>query len=70
MKLLSLHFVKEDILEPTAAHIFSKLMKYREEADYKPSYIFTKEDFYKFRQEAEILANIIRNYLKAKDYIT
>jgi hypothetical protein len=45
-------------------------MKYREEADYNPSYIFTKEDFYKFRKEAEILANIIRNYLMSKGYIT
>jgi len=70
LRLLSLHFIKEGILEPNVAHIFSKLMKYREEADYNPSYIFTKEDFYKFRKEAEILANIIRNYLMSKGYIT
>jgi len=24
-----------------SSHIFSKLMKYREEADYNPSYVFT-----------------------------
>ena len=70
LRLLSLHFIKEGILEPNVAHIFSKLMKYIEEADYNPSYIFTKEDFYKFRKEAEILANIIRNYLMSKGYIT
>jgi hypothetical protein len=70
LRLLSLHFIKEGILEPNVAHVFSKLMKYREEADYNPSYIFTKEDFYKFRKEAEILANIIRNYLMSKGYIT
>jgi uncharacterized protein (UPF0332 family) len=70
LRLLSLHFIKEGILEPNVAHIFSKLMKYGEEADYNPSYIFNKEDFYKFRKEAEILANIISNYLMSKGYIT
>jgi len=70
LKLLSLHFVKEGILEPNVAHIFSKLMKYREEADYNPSYIFTKEDFYKFRKEAEILANIRGRDIQHKNSFT
>lgn len=42
LRLFSLHFVKEGIFEPKASHIFSKLMKYREEADYNPSYVFTR----------------------------
>ncbi len=37
LRLLSLHFVKEGIFEAQVAHTFSKLMKYREEADYNPS---------------------------------
>lgn len=28
LRLLSLHFIKEGILEPKMAHIFSRLMKY------------------------------------------
>jgi len=42
LRLLSLHFVKEGILSNKMSHIFSKLMKFREEADYNPSYVFTK----------------------------
>ncbi len=63
LRLLSLHFIKEGILEPKIAHIFSRLMKYREEADYNPSYIFTNEDFVSFKSEAEELADRIKDYL-------
>ena len=52
-----------------SSHIFSKLMKYREEADYNPSYIFIKEDFVEFKKEAEGLANKINGYLEEKDYL-
>src|SRR3972149_9694761 len=34
LRLLGLHFVKKGIFSPSDSHIFSKLMKYREEADY------------------------------------
>jgi hypothetical protein len=44
-------------------------MKYREEADYNPSYMFTKEDFVEFRKEAEGLSGRIKDYLKDKGYI-
>lgn len=37
LRLFSLHFVKEGPFEAKASHIFSKLMKYREEADYNPA---------------------------------
>lgn len=63
LRLLSLHFIKEGILEPKIAHIFSRLMKYKEEADYNPSYIFTEEDFVSFKSEAEELADKIKEYL-------
>ncbi|ODS31043.1 MAG: hypothetical protein SCARUB_03849 [Candidatus Scalindua rubra] len=69
LRLLSLHFIKEDIFEPKASHIFSKLMKYREEADYNPSYIFDREDFVELKKEAEELTQKIKTYLKDKDYL-
>jgi len=69
LRVFSLHFVKEGIFEPKASHILAKLMKYREEADYNPSYIFTREDFIEFRNEAENLASMIREHLFKKGYI-
>ncbi len=36
LRLFSLHFVKEGPFEAKASHTFSKMMKYREEADYNP----------------------------------
>lgn len=52
LRLFTLHFVKEKLFEPENAHIFSKLMKCREEADYNPSYIFGAGDFIAFKKEA------------------
>ena len=64
LRLLGLHFVREGIMDKKVAQIFSKLMKFREEADYNPISIFTGEDFTTYRHEAENLAELIRNYLK------
>ena len=69
LRLFGLHFVKKGLFEPGDSHIFSKLMKYREEADYNPSYVFTKEDFIEFKKEAEKLSDKVRDYLKRKDYL-
>lgn len=68
LRLFGLHFVKEGPFIPQDSHIFSKLMKFREEADYNPSYIFTKEDFKDLGIEADNLFLKIRAYLKDKDY--
>jgi hypothetical protein len=43
-------------------------MKFREEADYTPSYVFTEEDFKELAIEADNLFLKIRAYLKDKDY--
>jgi hypothetical protein len=43
-------------------------MKYREEADYNPAYVFTLEDFNELRAEADELSGQIRTYLKEKGY--
>jgi uncharacterized protein (UPF0332 family) len=69
LRLFSLHFVKTGIFEPKTSHIFAKLMKYREEADYNPSYVFTEEDFMEFRKEAEGMADKIKGYLTEKGYL-
>ena len=70
LRLFGLHFVKEGIFISQDSHVFSKLMKFREEADYNPSYIFTKEDFKDLAIEADNLFLKIRLYLKDKDYFT
>lgn len=68
-RLFGLHFVKKGIFNPVDSHIFSKLMKYREEADYNPSYTFTKKDFIDLKKETKQLAININSYLKKKGYI-
>lgn len=69
LRLFALHFVKERLFVAKDSHIFSKLMKYREEADYNPSYVFTREDFVEFKKEAENLSYKIKNYLKRESYL-
>ena len=69
LRLFSLHFVKGGIFETKASHLFSKLMKYREEADYNPAYVFTLEDFTALRAEADELSGQIRSYLKERGYL-
>lgn len=69
LRLFSLHFVKTGEFDPKDSHIFSKLMKYREEADYNPSYIFTAEDFNTFKNDAEVLVRKITAYLIKKGYL-
>ena len=70
LRMLGLHFIKEGIFEPGFSHIFSKLMKFREEADYNPSYIFTKEDFYPLRKDAEKASEKTKFYLESKGYLS
>jgi len=69
LRLFGLHFVKSGIFETKDSHLFSKLMKYREEADYNPSYPFISQDYIEFKKEAETLIQKIKIYLKNKDYL-
>jgi len=69
LRLLGLHFVKEGVLQPQISHVFSKLMKYREEADYNPSYVFTREDFIQFKEEAKTASDVIHGFLKDSGYL-
>jgi uncharacterized protein (UPF0332 family) len=68
LRLFGLHFVKPGSFEARDSHIFSKLMKYREEADYNPSYTFTRDDFIEFKSEAETVIYKITTHLKEKNY--
>lgn len=63
LRLLGLHFVREGLMDKSTAQVFSKLMKFREEADYNPVAMFTKEDFVAFKGEAETLAALIKSRL-------
>jgi len=69
LRLFGLYFVKKGLFKVEDSHIFSKLMKYREEADYNPSYTFTREDFIEFKEESDRLIQKIMVYLKAKEYL-
>ena len=68
LRLLSLHFVKTGRLEPEASHLFSRLMKYREEADYNPSYVFTVDDARRLRDETAALASRIAELIRQSGY--
>jgi len=69
LRLFGMHFVKQGVFEAKDSHVFSKLMKYREEADYNPSYVFTPEDFVEFKKEAELLMQKITSRLKEEGYL-
>jgi len=68
LRLLSLHFVKTGKLEPEASHLFSRLMKYREEADDNPSYVFTADDARTLRDETAALASRITELIRQSGY--
>ena len=63
LRLFSLHFVKPGLFPPESAHLLSKLMKYREEADYNPSYSFQDQDYPRLKDEAKALSDRIDEYL-------
>jgi hypothetical protein len=68
LRLLGQHFVKTNILTPQDSHVLSRLMKYREEADYNPSVLFTKEEFDELLVDAGKLNDKITQYLKGQGY--
>jgi len=69
LRLFGQHFVKQGIFEPEDSHVFSKLMKYRQEADYNPSYTFRPEDFIGFKKDAEDVMARIMSRLKQEGYL-
>jgi hypothetical protein len=69
LRLFGLHFVKQGVFEAKDSHLFSKLMKYRQEADYNPSYIFTGEDYMEFKQEVAALIQKATIWLEQEGYL-
>ncbi len=68
LRLLGLYFIKTEIFPPLLSHIYAKLMKYRGEADYNPSYVFTKEDYSDFKKEADLLSRQITEFLQKEGF--
>lgn len=69
LSLLHRHFIKEKIFTPRSSHIIARLAKYRQEADYNPTYVFRLNDYNDFREEAEEVVGQILAYLKDKGYV-
>jgi uncharacterized protein (UPF0332 family) len=69
LRLLNLYFTKPGILDVQTSHIFTRLMKYREEADYNPSYVFTKDDYTRFKVEADRLFEFIIERLRKEGMV-
>lgn len=69
LRMFGLYFVKEGTFGTEDSHVFSRLMKYREEADYNAAYSFSKNDFVEFRKEAIVLSDRIKAYLSKKGYL-
>jgi uncharacterized protein (UPF0332 family) len=69
LRLFAREFVKKGIFASSSSHVFSRLMKYREEADYNPSYSFAPEDFLSMRQEAEAFASEVKELLRREGYL-
>jgi len=68
LRMLGLHFVREGLIQPKLSHTFSKLMKYREEADYNPLYDFTGDDYGEFKGEVDEFIGVVHLHLKDAGY--
>lgn len=69
LRLFGLHFVKKGVFEAKDSHLFSKLMKYRQEADYNPFYMFTAEDYFEFKEEVVVMIQKITIWLEEEGYL-
>lgn len=69
LRLLGLHFVKPGAISTQVSHIFARLMKYREEADYNASYAVTKDDYAGFKTDADVLCARAVEFLKKEGMI-
>jgi len=69
LRLLSLHFVRSGRFAPSSAQLLSKLMKYREEADYACLFVFTRDDLDALLAEVDDLVRRVDSYLAATGYL-
>jgi len=68
LPLLHMHFVNRARLDPGDSQLFARLMKYREEADYSPSIVFTAGDLKRFRDEVGALSEKIFDLIRAAGF--
>ena len=64
LRLLSLHFVKPGAVETSLAHLYARMMKFREEADYNTAYAFTRDEYVQLRGEVEAAAATIDRLIR------
>ena len=64
LRLFGLHFVKEGMFTRADSHLFARMMKFREEADYNPSYPFGSEDVVALIVEVNELRDRIARHLE------
>lgn len=69
LRLLSLHFVKAGRREAGVSHLFARLMKFREEADYNPSYTFSDEDVHALQDEAAAASARITELIRQSGFL-
>jgi uncharacterized protein (UPF0332 family) len=69
LRLLGMHFVKKGVINHNISLVYSKLMKYRQDADYNPAFFFAESDFKEFREDVVRAASDIQDYLKRRGYI-
>lgn len=69
LRILGMHFIKPGVLPTTISHVFARLMKYREEADYSALYVVSDEDYADFKKDALFLSVKIEDYLRGEGYI-
>jgi uncharacterized protein len=68
LHVLSEHFVKSGQLTSRDSHFFASLMKYREEADYTPSFVFTESDVQELRGQVDALSSKILELIRAAGF--
>jgi hypothetical protein len=68
-RLIGIRFVKPGILDVKSSRVFSRLMKYREEADYNPAFSFSEDEYLELREEAVEVGDAVRGYLREKGYL-
>lgn len=66
--LFNHHFAKKGVIEPEYSQILARAAKYREEADYRHTMVFTKEQTEQTIKEVERFLKRIKVFLKEKGY--
>jgi uncharacterized protein (UPF0332 family) len=66
--LFNLHFIRKDKIKPIYGKLFSRLQKYREQADYDPATVFSQADVEEELILAKRFAQDVKVYLEAHNF--